>query len=187
MPRVKEMPPQKELLAHEAVFPEHPLVEFLTNNQKSYVLARYGGQTPAEAAGTAGYSSPDKTCYDLERNPRIRLALQELRHADISEAAITRKKILDGMMDAVRSAATSTELLNAWREIAKLLGEYEPAKLTITHQLAEKSAEELKAVPTDQLLKALGNGAIDLEGFLNGAIIEGEFEEVTDDRPATGV
>lgn len=130
----------------------------LTAPQKLYVQARSLGSPPVVAARIAGFRKPDVTAAELEADQRIRYALQMSARVKARERQITREVVLDWMVDAMRNAATSTEQLAAAREIGKMLGFYEPAKVQINatievrkQELMAKSDEELLALAGDTL------------------------------------
>ena len=55
--------------------------------------------------------------------------------AAIEQQQVTRNDVLRGFLDAVDCAATSAELVAAWREIGKLIGAYNPPPVRVTHEL----------------------------------------------------
>jgi hypothetical protein len=85
-----------------------------------------------------------------------------------------RQDVLQGFMDAVNSAQSATELVMAWREIGKVIGAYEPEVKIVQHQ--QLTAERVRNLKDEELLKLA-----DMEDFAPPAL-EGDFEEVTDDR-----
>lgn len=133
-------------------------LDTLSAPQKLYVQARSLGSLPVVAARIAGYKKPDTAAAELENDQKIRYALQMTARAKARERQITREVVLDWMVDAMRNAATSTEQLAAAREIGKMLGFYEPAKVQINatievrkQELMAKSDEELLAIAGDTL------------------------------------
>lgn len=149
--------------------------EFLTIPEQIYVESRAAGMSriaSARAAGVGSYSN-------MEGKARVQEALQRLREEARAKAMITRDDVLEGFKDAVRSAATSTELTAAWREIGKFLGYYEERALEVkvehTHknQASELTEDKLRSLPLDELRR--------LQQVAGGdEVIDGEFEEVGD-------
>lgn len=145
-----------------------PALNDLAEKQQRYVLARVRGFNIRQSAKLAGYTDIDSAGYHLEKHPRIRLVLDAMTKAASNELQLERKDVLDGLMDAVRMAATSTELAGAWREIAKVIGAYEPIKVEHSHR--NVTMEKLAAM-SDADLAALADDP-------NYAVIEGEFAPV---------
>jgi len=145
----------------------------LTLKQKNYVEARLQGlnmTAAARAAGVAG-SSVHQTAQNMERSPKVRAAIKWLiNQSTINIEELTKSDVLTGMMDAVEAAATSAELVMAWREIGKLLGSYEPERKIL--EIHDYSQDELKEVSDKELLRLAG-GKIQ-------EVVEGEFEEIED-------
>lgn len=154
--------------------PEMPdVVSLLTPRQRRYVEARASGMPPRTAAQACGAPSNDgRLAATLENDPDIQLALREINRAAMQDMVLTRKDVLDGLMDAVRSAATSTELTTAWREIGRIIGAYEPQKIAVTHE--HILPEQLRSMSDRQLIEIAGLGDLDaeyvvLDGESNGA------------------
>lgn len=145
-------------------------LEALTPQQRRYVDARVCGMNPNAAAGAAGL--PATNGAGLERSPTVQLAIKEINEKAMSEMALTRKDVLNGMMDAVKAAGSSTELVAAWREIGKIIGAYEPQKIAVTHEML--LPEQLRVMSDRQLIVAAG---------LEGMTLDGEFEEVFSANP----
>lgn len=89
----------------------------------------------------------------LEDRVEVKEAVKRLQAA----LDITRDDVLAGFMDCVYSAATSTELLMAWREIGKLVGAYAPKtiRLTTGDSPEAATANRLASMSDDELLKLL--------------------------------
>lgn len=142
-----------------------PALSGLAPLQQRYVLARMRGFNQRASAKLAGYADPDNA-YQTEKNPKVRLVLDAMVKASAAELGVARADVLAGLMDSVRMAADSTELTGAWREIAKVIGAYEPIKVqhahTVTHtKLQQMSDSELATLADDP-----------------NFVIEGEFEAV---------
>lgn len=115
----------------------------LSRQERLYVQSRLEGSAPAVAARIAGIE--DHRC--LESAPRIRNALQSAARVARHARRIQREDVVAGFLDAVHMSATATELVNAWREIGRICGLYEPVRidLNITKQqdFAQMSDAEL--------------------------------------------
>lgn len=142
----------------------------LTLKQKNYVEARLQGLTPAAACRAAGVSD---NSTQMERSPKVRKALRYLiKESTKNVADLTKDDVVQGMLDAVDAASTSTELVNAWREIGKLMGVYEPEKKVL--ELRDYTAQELKTLPEEELVRLSGGKYADA--------IDGEYRELKEEN-----
>lgn len=107
----------------------------------------------------------------MERHPAIRAIIRASTKQAMKELALTRQDVLQGLLDAVDLAATSTELTAAWREIGKVIGAYEPQKVQI--DVHHVTSEQLRDMSTHELA-VLAN----MQG-----VIDGEYT-VEDDEAA---
>lgn len=109
------------------------LLGSLNPKERLYVAARAKGATPVQAAVTSGYAEPTKAAERNEQNLTVRTALEYSLKLAAREARVTRDDVISGFMDAVNMAATSAELTQAWREIGKMIGAYEPQRIKVDH------------------------------------------------------
>lgn len=150
------------------VKPQVPSVlEALTPQQRRYVDARVCGMSPTQSCKAAGL--PEGHAAGLEKSPTVQLALKEINERAMSEMTLTRKDVINGFMDAVKAASSSTELVQAWREIGKIIGAYEPQKIAVTHEML--MPEQLRVMSDKQLMIAAG---------MEGKVFEGEFTEMAE-------
>lgn len=157
--------PRKELTRKELKLTEENPMTVLNIRQTQYLEARLQGLTPQAAAKAAGVNKAS----DYERNPKIRAAMKwAVRESFDCVEEIGKNEVLQGMKDAVEAAATSTELIQAWREIGKLIGAYEPERKIL--EVHDYSKEELKTLSEADLLRLAGDRMADA--------IDGEFYEV---------
>ena len=142
-------------------------LQALTEQQRRYVDARVCGMNPSAAATAAGL--PAGHGPGLERSPTVQLALKEINDKAMRKLALSREDVINGMLDAVKAAATSTELVAAWREIGKLIGAYEPQKIAVTHEML--LPEQMRTMSDKQLMVAAGMDGltIDVDDF---AVVE---------------
>lgn len=140
----------------------------LTILQRRYVEARMQGLAVTAAEKAAGFE-PHTGSQSLDRHPKIRAAIRYLiKESTKSAEELTKSDVMTGMMDAVNAAATSAELVMAWREIGKLLGAYEPERKIL--EIHDYSQEELRTL-SDKDLARLAGGKMQ-------EVIDGDFEEV---------
>ncbi len=145
----------------------------LTLQQKRYVEARLQGLNQRAAANAAGAKALKSGMYmqSLERNPKVRAAIRYLiKESMQSVEELTKSDVLTGMMDAVNAAATATELVQAWREVGKLLGAYEPEKRIL--EIHDYTKDELKQLSDQDLQKLAG------DKMQNINLPEADYQEV---------
>ena len=119
------------------------------------------------AAREAGYNQPGTAAHALMRNPKVIHAIAEEREAYAAASAITKKNVVDGMLEAIEMAKTLGEpasMISGWREVGKLCGFYEPSlhKLEITAKGAALLSK-LEAMSDEELLAAADDNIIDGE------------------------
>jgi hypothetical protein len=141
----------------------------LTLQQKNFVEARMQGLAPPAAARAAGAKYQEGASV-LEKNPKVRAAIRYLiRESTLNVRELTKSDVMTGMLDAVEAAATSAELVMAWRELGKLIGAYEPEKKIL--EIHDYTGDELKELSDKDLLRLAG-------GRMQDTIIEGEYEDL---------
>lgn len=163
--------PKKDLILTE----KNPYTA-LSLNQKRYVEARLQGLPKYAAARAAGMaeSSVPGAVRSWEKSPLVRAAIRYLiKESTKSVEELTKNDVLQGMMDAVDSAATASELVMAWREVGKLLGSYEPERKIL--EIHDYTSDELRELSDRDLLKLAG-------GKMQEVIEDAEFHEV-DEKP----
>lgn len=150
--------------------------ENLSPKQRAYVegIAREG-KSKRRAAYDAGYSTPRTAIQKLETLPAVQKALTEEHQAYEQELGMTRKRVVDGLMEAVdlaRIKADPLSMVAGWREVAKICGYYEPVKhkvevsvngQVLLHQITNMSDEDLlkladEANIIDGEFQAISNG-----------------------------
>ena len=75
-------------------------------------------------------------------------------------------------MDAVESAATSTELTMAWREIGKVIGAYAPERTELI--VGDMTPDRLRQLSEKELLGLVDQGKQAPEALVH--VLDGEFE-----------
>lgn len=142
----------------------------LTDKQLAFVDAYTKGVTQTAAARTAGYYRPDVAAVQLMQTPNVLAEIRRIQGDIRQRHKIERDDVVEGMMDAVRSAATATELVAAWREIGRIIGAYEPIKVEHSHKLEESQAK-MRQLSDEELARIA-----DMDNA-----IEGDFEVVEGD------
>lgn len=116
-------------------------LESLSAREQIYVDARMNGSPPHAAARIAGYKDPAKQAQTLEADGNIRLAVEYTLRCRSHELEYTRNDIVAGFRDAIACAATATEMIAGWREIAKITGAYAPAQ--VEHKHSKSDVEQM--------------------------------------------
>lgn len=124
----------------------------LTPIELGYVDLKLAGLSDVEAAHRLGLPAVSKA---LTRSPRVLAALRQLNEEVAAEVVVTRNNVLRGLLDAVDSAGSATELINAWKEIGRLIGAYEPQRIQVDKRVAvaNLSLDKLRAMSVDELLQ----------------------------------
>lgn len=132
------------------------VAENMSPRQRAYVegIAREG-KSKLRAAHDAGYSTPRTAIQRLETSTAVQKALVSERKAHEEALDMTRKRVVDGLMEAVDMARVKADPLSmvaGWREVAKICGYYEPVKhkvevsvngQVLLHQITSMSDEDL--------------------------------------------
>lgn len=128
----------------------------LTEMQLAFVREWAQGNNILASATRAGYAVPNVAGYVLSRKPKILLAYQQEKEKWEKSADMTRKKVMEGLMDSIAMAqmlAEPSTMVAGWREVAKLCGYYEPIK--IKHEVSVNGkivTERLNQMSDDELL-----------------------------------
>ncbi len=148
----------------------------LTDAQRLYVEARAQGLNKTAAGKFAGLSEGNlqKAIRRMEAHPKVRTAMSEAAKLTAAKLEITRTDAVQGMLDALPMCATATEVIMAWREIAKLLGHYAAEKVEINVNRRDLTAERLATLPTSELMKLVGSPPPIAEG--QSEALSAEFE-----------
>lgn len=165
------MPPGKKVSVPRAKSLKKPLTE----RQRLFVKYFSQGMGQTAAAEKAGFAAPKQDGHRLVRDPKIQLAVAKEREKYAKASGITKKKIIDGMLEAVEMAKTKadpTAMIQGYREIGRMCGFYEPAKTQIEVSVnGQVMLQKMQELSDEELLK-LAEESGDLDA------IEGEFEEV---------
>jgi hypothetical protein len=110
----------------------------LNSKQRSFVNALvHENQTKTRSAIMAGYSphSAANAARDLLQLPKIQAAVAAERAAYAIASGVTKKQVVEGLMEAVDMAKIKADplaMIAGWREVGKLLGFYEPTKVSMS-------------------------------------------------------
>jgi len=145
----------------------------LTDKQLKFLDGVLAGMPQTTAARAAGYSAPHVEASRLMGRPQIKEALQVLHRKHEKASQMTRKKVMDGMLEAIEMAKMQGEsgvMVAGWREVGRMCGYYAAEKKVIDVNITAKRAiDKLETLSDAELLEMIEE---------DGAAIEGEFTEV---------
>jgi len=156
--------------------PDGPLNERQAAFVKNVV---WNGMSQVAAARAAGYSESTVATglyATVTGVPKIQKAITRERELFAKANEMTRKKVVDGMKEAIdmaRIKADPAVMVAGWREIGRICGFYEPVKHKVEVSVTGKVlVEKLQTMSDEELLKLA-------EESENNAL-EGEFEVLDD-------
>jgi phage terminase small subunit len=164
-------------MAHQPVSPTLVAVtspvHWLSEQQLIFVKAVVKGTTPITAARMAGYARPDKAAAEVMTSQKVKEAIQYLYKKHEKVADMTRKKVMDGMLEAIDMAkmqADASTMVSGWREIGKMCGYYAPEVKKVDITVSSKRViDKLETMSDDDLLRFVEE---------QGRVIEGEATEI---------
>jgi phage terminase small subunit len=145
----------------------------LTDKQRAFIDNVLRGMPQTLAARTAGYANAPVEGNRMMKNPKIREALQILHYKHEKASQMTRKKVMDGMLEAIDMARIQGEsgvMVAGWREIGRMCGYYAAEKKVIDINItAKRAVDKLEMLSDAELLEMIDK---------DSDAIEGEFTEV---------
>lgn len=144
----------------------------LTEKQRLYVHHLvYGKLSHKAAARAAGYRG--NLPKGMTDSPRVMHAIAVEREEYAKASAMTKKKVIDGFMEAIDMARTKADpvaMIAGWREVGKMCGFYEPSRAEIKVSVGGQVMIQKLNSMTDEELLALAEG--------NPNVLDGEFSVV---------
>lgn len=132
----------------------------LTAQQEAFVRGIVDEGLSVRAAGMkAGFANP----HESIKAASIQRALEVRRQEYAAASRISKKRVIDGMMEAIDAAKLAGEpgtMVAGWKEIARLCGHYEPQKTEVNisvngqvmmQQMATLSDEELIRMASEEV------------------------------------
>lgn len=154
-----------------------PVDKPLTEKQKNFVKFWAQGDSVSNSALRAGYAQ-DSIAYQLVKMPNILALKHKLEAQWESENQMSRKKVMDGMLEAIdmaRLMAEPANMIAGWREIGKICGYYAPVehkvKVDVTGNIV---LDKLNALSDAELLKIITDGSKSAPALLE------DFSEAAD-------
>lgn len=117
------------------------------------------GAAAAVRAGYAPRSAKVAACRMLTKDNPVRRLIRARQQADSLELGVTRQKVLDGLLAAVEQARAQTNpmgMIAGYREIARLLGLYEPERIEVQ---TVPEAQPFERIADAELLALIAGGA----------------------------
>lgn len=115
----------------EQIDPDKPL----TDKQRAFVKHWASGESINSAMIRAGFDENSITYgWRLARQPNVLALYHEEKRKYEEAAGMTRKKVMEGLLEAVEMAKLMAEpatMVAGWREVGKMCGYYEPVKKKI--------------------------------------------------------
>lgn len=154
----EDFPKRKEVYSPAVTALTSP-VHYLTDQQKLFCDSILKGRSPGQAARIAGYANPDAQGYNLVKAPKISAAIKYLHKKHEKVADISRKKVMDGMLEAIdmaRIQADAGNMIAGWREIAKMCGYYAPEVKKIDINItAKRVIDKLETLSDEDLVQMI--------------------------------
>lgn len=151
-------------------------LHYLTEQQRLFVDSIVKGKAPQVAARIAGYAQPERQGYAIVRSPKVAAAIQYLHKKHEKAADMTRKKVMDGMLEAVEMAKLQADpgnMIAGWREIGRMCGYYAPEVKKIDINISTKRViDKMETLSDEDLVKMIEESS---------QIIEAEAIEVLND------
>lgn len=139
----------------------------LNNSQKAFVRMIAEGLTPSAAAHQCGYKHPAQRANQLIKLPHIQKALRAAREEFAKASAMSKKKVMDGFLDAISQAkmlGDPSAQIQGWNSVAKMCGYFEPTRHKIEVDVKGRViVERLQTLSDDDLLKLASGDANVLE------------------------
>lgn len=153
--------------------PDKPLTEM----QRQFVKYHASGMNVTQSLLAAGFKNAQGTHSRITNHPAVQKALAIERQKYEEASQMSRKKVVDGLLEAIEMAKLVSEpssMVAGWREIAKLCGYYAPVTKHVAISLSAQGFESrLKQLSDDELAK-----------LAQGETIEGEIVTVEDGNSA---
>lgn len=171
-PKLKDQ--QKQVRSKLAVAATSP-INFLDERQLRFCDAVARGTAPNIAARMAGYSQGESQGYQILQRPKIQEAIRYLHKKYEKVSDMTRKKVMDGILEAIDMAkmqADAGNMISGWREIGRMCGYYAPEVKKIDINISAKRViDKLETLSDEELVQMIEDSS---------QIIEAEATEVLD-------
>lgn len=141
-----------------SVSPDKPLTE----KQKLFVEHWAKGDSILAASARAGYADGGTLAYRMVRMPNVLKLKAEYEAKYEAEAQMSRKKVMDGFLEAIEMAKLMAEpasMISGWREIAKMCGYMAPIEHKVKMDVSGNvTMQTLTAMSDAELLEMIEKG-----------------------------
>jgi hypothetical protein len=166
---------EKNVHSKHVVAVTSPL-HYLTDQQRLFVDQIIKGKAPGVAARIAGYANPEIQGHAIVKSPKVQAAIKYLYKKHEKASDMTRKKVMDGMLEAIdmaRMQADAGVMVSGWREIGRMCGYYAPEVKKIDISISAKRViDKLETLSDEDLLQLVEESS---------QIIEVQATEILDD------
>lgn len=141
----------------EVVDPNKPLTE----KAKLFVKYWAQGESIASAAARAGYGDGATYAYRLTHYPQVKALYAEEKRLYEEAAQMTRKKVMDGLLEGIEMAKMVSEpasVIRGWREVGLMCGYYEPTRVNVNVS-GNVEVRRLNSMSDAELLRLIQEGA----------------------------
>lgn len=125
--------------------------------QSIYLTARREGLEPEDAQHLSGVQRSEMSSLE---------ALLQSQLTPTRRRMPSREDVVEGFMDAVRMSANAGELVQAWREIGRVVGAYEPVRVELS---IERPTQKALMQMSDEQLAELAQ---------QEDVLDAEYEEL---------
>lgn len=158
----------------------------LDERQTRFVKEIVAGRPPQTAARIAGYAEPQAKAYQVLKYPKIQDAIRYLYKKHEKAADMTRKKVMDGFLEAIEFAkmqADAGNMIAGWREIGRMCGYYAPEVKKIDINItAKRVIDKLETLSDEDLLQIVDESAQIIEGEATAVLETAQIADDTDFR-----
>lgn len=142
---------------------DSPHTRPLSLREQRYAEAKAAGMTNAQAANSVGL----KASAGISTRAGVKAAIAEHHQRLRSKYKLSRDQCVEGLLAAIETAKLQADPMAqvaGWREIARMLGHYEPERKVIElSDNREEATKQLEAVPMEELMLLAGDSVIDGE------------------------
>ena len=135
----------------------------LTEKQRLFVQYWAQGDSIQSASRRAGYNDGAAIAYRMVKMPNILKLKAEYEAKWEATGAMTRQKVMDGMLEAIEMArmmAEPSSMIAGWREIGKICGYYAPVEHRVKVDVSGNViVDRLNSLSDAELLKIIQGGA----------------------------
>ena len=141
--------------------------EQLDPSELRFVENIMAGMSPERAYRAAGYTGRLNHSTGPLTRPLVQDAIARRQKEEQKRLKITRQDVIDGFKDAIRDAKLASDPMSqiaGWREIARVLGLYEPERKVVEFSdKREVALRQLQELDMEDLMELAGSNVIDAE------------------------